>query len=59
MTLAMIFWMLFILWLILGLYGWTTWPPGSPQVHFWGGFVLLTALLFFLGWGVFGFVIKG
>ncbi len=53
MTIAFLFWLLMILWLIFGLY------MGRDN-HLWlGGGLLLWILLFLLGWKVFGFPIQG
>jgi hypothetical protein len=54
MTLALLYWVLMLLWLVFGL--WSNWPaPGTP-VGFrpLGGTVLLFILLLVLGWQVFG-----
>lgn len=53
MTIGMLFWVLMIVWLVFGLWAW--WP--ITRAH--GPTFLLWFLLFLLGWGVFGFPIKG
>jgi len=60
MPLGFIFWLLMVLWLVLGYFGVSA-ESGSPYrgrlIGSWG---LLTFVLFFLlGWKVFGFVIQG
>ena len=53
MTIAMLFWICMLIWLVLGLWAW--WPlsrANAPSFFLW-------FLLFLLGWGVFGFPIKG
>jgi len=60
MTIGLVFWILMLLWLILGVY-WN-WPAGGPQgpnYPVWGGNILLFILLLLLGWGVFGPPIRG
>ena len=59
MTLAILFWLLMILWL---LFGWQALPPASPdRPAYWrfGGFGLLWVLLALLGYSTFGSPIKG
>jgi len=54
MTIGLAFWILMLLWLVLGL--WWAWPPG-PVGHGWfplGSTVLLFILFLLLGWKVFG-----
>ncbi len=53
MTVAFLFWLLMILWLIFGLY----WHRDDHVVL--GGSLLLWILLFLLGWKLFGFPIQG
>jgi hypothetical protein len=58
MTLGLLFWILMILWFVLGMY--VNWPTGAaPNWGFVGGNLLLFILLFVLGWAVFGFVVQG
>jgi hypothetical protein len=60
MTLALLFWILMLLWLVFGYLGW----PGSPQstpAPWWtpvGTTLILFLLLFLLGWASFGSPIK-
>lgn len=49
MTLALLFWVLMIIWLVFGL--WRDWP-GGPKVF--GGHILVFILLAVLSWAVFG-----
>lgn len=56
MTLGFIFWLLMILWLVLGAYTNRT-ALGTPLA--WGGSLLMFILLFLLGWQTFGWPIKG
>ncbi len=53
MSIGLLFWILMILWLVLGII------PEPAGVRYWrvGGTVLLFVLLFLLGWHNFGFVI--
>jgi hypothetical protein len=48
MTLALLFWVLMVVWLVFGL--WSNWPPTKT----WGGTLLFWILLAILGWAVFG-----
>jgi hypothetical protein len=58
MTLGLAFWILMLLWLVLGL--WTTWPrAGAPNFPVLGGNLLLFVLLTLLGWHAFGAPIHG
>jgi hypothetical protein len=59
MTVGFLFWLLMLLWLIVGLF--FTWPATPTQLAFYpiGGHVVLWILLFLLGWKVFGFPIHG
>lgn len=60
MTLALLFWILMLLWLVFGYLGW----PGTPQptpAPWWapvGSTLILFFLLFLLGWASFGPPIK-
>ncbi len=57
MPAGMIFWMLMILWAILGFVGYSY--EGPYRSRFLGGWGVLTFVLFFLlGWKVFGFVVQ-
>lgn len=58
MSLALIFWILMLLWLVFGL--WQNWP--GIQGGQWqpaGGNLLLFILLLILGWAAFGAPIRG
>ena len=61
MTIAMLFWILMLFWLVFGLY-WN-WPQGAAPAPGWywpvGSNLLLFILLFLLGWHAFGFPIRG
>jgi len=59
MSIGFLFWLLFILWIIFGVY-WN-WPtePGPRGFGRIGGHFLIMILLFLLGWKVFGFIIQG
>jgi len=54
MTLGLAFWVLMILWLVLGI--WWRWPATPAPAAFWplGGDLLLFILLLLLGWHSFG-----
>jgi len=53
MTLAILFWVLMIFWLIFG--AWSGYTPGQPYpVRVWGGSLLIFVLLSILGWAQFG-----
>jgi hypothetical protein len=56
-TIAFLFWLLMLLWLLFGLY-WT-WPADGRAFAPVGGNLLLFILLFLLGWKLFGFPIQG
>lgn len=54
MTLGLAYWILMLLWLVLGLYvGWSDWSVGVRPFII-GGNLLLFILLLLLGWQVFG-----
>jgi hypothetical protein len=55
MTLGLFFWLLFVLWFAFSL--WAYYPFGDRGESV--SFALLAALIFVLGWGEFGFIIKG
>ncbi len=57
MSIGVIFWVLMILWFVLGLY--VNWPADRGQAPMLGGTLLLFILLFLLGWAAFGFVVQG
>ena len=56
MTIALLFWILMIFWIVLGVYGCRA-KITSGDFVFVGGGLLLFILLFLLGWQVFGFII--
>jgi hypothetical protein len=51
MSFALIYWVLMLLWLVYGLWGW--WAPGNPH-WMWGNGLFLFILFLLLGWRVFG-----
>jgi len=53
----MIFWMLMILWAVLGIGGNLYEGPYRSRILF-GGNLLLFVLLFLVGWKLFGFVVQ-
>jgi hypothetical protein len=55
MTLGLAFWILMLLWLVLGVI-WPRWPinAGAPGLWPLGGDLLLFVLLMLLGWHSFG-----
>jgi len=57
MTIGLVFWILMLLWLVLGIY-WN-WPAGAPNWPIAGGNLLLFILLLLLGWHSFGPPIHG
>lgn len=63
MTMAFIFWVLMLIWLLFGIYGGRIAYRGRNGNAEWyypvGGGLLLFLLLFVLGWRVFGFPIQG
>lgn len=59
MTLAFLFWLLMILWLIFGLIYPASAAAGAPPYWPRGGHLLLWILLFLIGWQTFGFPIRG
>jgi len=60
MPIGFLFWLLMVLWMLFG-FGVVEYPSDGPyRRHVFGGFTLLTFVLFFLlGWKVFGFVVTG
>jgi len=52
MTIALLFWILMLIWLIFGV--WSSWP----NIQGAGGNLLLFILLLILGWAEFGSPIK-
>lgn len=59
MTLGIIFWILMILWLVLGLIPVPTSAEGPWRYWPWGGNILLFILLLLLGRKVFGAPVQG
>jgi len=58
MPIGILFWVLMVLLFICG--GWGLWPSNPNGQRFQtGGGIILFVLLFLLGWGVFGFIVKG
>ena len=58
MTLGFLFWLIWILAFLFGVWG--IYPgPNRPAFVPFGGIALIFVLLFLLGWRVFGFVIQG
>jgi hypothetical protein len=57
MSIALIFWIIMLLWLVLGFY--QNWP--APNTRPWplGGHIILWILLALLGWKTFGPAIHG
>jgi hypothetical protein len=56
---GILFWVIFVLWVILGIGG--GWPRGGEGWRTWGAFgggLVLAILLFLVGWQVFGFVVQ-
>lgn len=51
MTFALIFWVLMLLWLVFGLWGW--YAPPHPQWYYGHG-MFLFILFLLLGWKIFG-----
>ena len=56
MTLALIFWILMLIWLGLSL---LSYWPNSPATPPWIGTAFLFLLILILGWGVFGPPVRG
>lgn len=52
MPMGVLFWVLMLLWLLLGL--WWSWPPEGRGWGPVGGNLMLFLLLLLLGWKVFG-----
>lgn len=52
MSIALLFWILMILWFFFGL--WSSWPLTSASARPLGGGLVLFVLLAILGWQVFG-----
>lgn len=59
MTLALLFWILMLLWIVLGAFrDWPAAPSGPISWAPFGGSLLLFILLLILGWHAFGTPIK-
>lgn len=58
MTLGLAYWIIYLLFVILGAYTHRAVFAGGDPWPFGGG-LILALLLFLLGWGVFGFIVKG
>lgn len=56
MQIGTIFWVLMILWAVLGYVGM---PNEGDRRWYIGGNLMLFILLFLLGWKAFGFVVQG
>lgn len=58
MSLALIFWILMLIWVVFS--AWTYWP-GNPQGArlMWGNTALLFILFLILGWAIFGAPVRG
>ena len=52
MSLQLIYWILMLIWLVLGL--WSSWPVNSTNGRALGSNLLLFILLLVIGWQVFG-----
>jgi hypothetical protein len=59
MSLALVYWILMLLWLVTGL--WWHWEPATTPLGYapLGLHVFLFILLLILGWGVFGTPVHG
>ena len=55
MPLGLLFWLLYVLWIVLQLWGYYPFKEERRRI---GSFVMLAALLFVIGWRVFGFIIQ-
>lgn len=55
MSIALIFWVLMLIWLVFGF--WTNWPTAAGRGPAVGGFLLQWILFALLGWAVFGVAI--
>ncbi len=56
MPLSIFFWVLFIIWVLFG--GWSYYEGNTLRWRPFGGHVLLGILVFLLGWGAFGSIVK-
>jgi len=57
MSLALIYWVLILIWLVFSL--WTYWPNSPAPAPVWGHSVFLFVLFLLLGWAVFGAPVRG
>lgn len=57
MPLSMLFWVLFVIWVLIG--AWANYTPPAFNWRPFGGHLLLGILIFLLGWATFGFVVTG
>lgn len=57
MTVALIFWIIMLVWLVFSAYSW--WPSQPHPAPVWGHTILLFILFLLLGWGVFGAPVRG
>lgn len=57
MPMSMLFWLLFVLWVLLG--AWVNYEPPAFRWRPFGGHLLLGILIFLLGWQEFGFLVSG
>ena len=55
MSIGLLFWLLFVLWIVL--YGWGCYCCTDKRTL--GGSILLVVLVFLLGWHAFGFIVQG
>ena len=56
MSIGLLFWILMVLWLVLGVFNW---PGRAADARFaMGGSLLEFILLFLLGWRIFGFIVQ-
>jgi hypothetical protein len=58
MTLAFLFWLLFILYILFGGFLGSR-SPAPDRPFYYGNYGLMLVLIFLLGWKVFGFPIQG
>ena len=61
MPIGILFWVLMVLWLVLGFTVGAGTPPENGPVRYlylWGGNLLLFILLFIVGYCLFGFVVQ-
>lgn len=57
MGIGFIFWLLMLLWIVFGFWGF--YPYTNDKRGVIGGSLFVFILLFLLGWKVFGFIIQG